>query len=177
MKLSMLLTAEAKTAFKHLVRNAPENDFYGFALFTDDSAQGIDIAANTQTHLLQSTTDLRNSRYQAAEAFSLKWYTTEWQYEGGYAEHFPESDEEIRRMFLEKGEAARVEVFQAMLESLKSLRDESFFESLTECDKTVVLVSVTDSEEDEELMIRSVHDLNSKSVYEEFIDEKESAGA
>ncbi|QDV17173.1 hypothetical protein Pan153_18080 [Gimesia panareensis] len=176
MTLSKLLAAEAKTAFQHLIANVPENDIYGFALFTDDSAQGIDVAANTQTHLLQSTGELRNSRYQAAEVFSLKWYTTEWQYEGGYAEHFSKSDEAIRRLFQEQGEEARVEVFQAMIEALRSLRGEAFFESITECEKTVVLVSVTDSEDDEELMICSVHDLNTKGVYEEFIDEKISAG-
>ncbi len=177
MELSKLLADEAKIAFSRMASEYSDVELCGFALYSDDSAQWVDIAANTKQHLNVRIGELKETKYRASEEFAQKWYTTEWSFEGGYADCFSAFDNAIAELVSNVGEEqVRLAVIEAMVDALKALRDESFFESLVASSHFIVLTSLTDSEDDEDLMERSVKLLNPNEVYSEFVREKENAG-
>lgn len=167
---------EAKAAFEHLMSDHPGESYCGFALFTDDSVTGVDVSINTQGHVGRQLAKPRSAKRRAAEEFAIRWYSTEWFVEGGYAESFTETDKEIELIRKSVGSRTRSEVLEAMIGTLKKLVEEGFFRSRAEDGDYIVLASISDSDYDEDLMIRSIRELNSDREYNRFVDEKTASG-
>src|SRR5262245_48822927 len=84
-RLAVVIANDAQSAFTQLLTKAGNERPYGFAIYTDDSACGLDAAVNTQEGLSRKVAAPR------ADKFAAYWYTIEWGYEGGVALCFKES--------------------------------------------------------------------------------------
>lgn len=166
---------ETKDAFEHLMSGHQGEAFCGFALFTDDSVMGVDVAVNTQGHLDRQLAKPRSAKRRASEEFAIRWYPTEWFLEGGYAESFPETRKEIELMRTSI-ERKRADVLEGLVGTLKKLVEEGFFRSHAKDGDYVVLASISDSEYDQDLMARSILELNSGELYNRFVNEKTASG-
>ncbi len=155
----------ARAAFGELCRAHPNERFYAFALYTDDGWMTIVPAANSEEGLRRAVgddTDPADHRY-------YRWATAEWAYEAAGDEHFdaanallkaPDSDEAQSGGHQEKGDA----LLASMTEGLRLLDAEGFFGRGTERETVTLFVSISDSDEAEEVETSSAQQLNPPAV-------------
>ena len=167
------LTSDSREAFSAALAKIGAETVYGFAIYTDDSAVGFDVALNSTQSL-----DLANSRPRSVP-FENRWYTISWAYEGGYAAHLDSSSSIAENLAPANNDAYdsfRANVFQCMIDALAALKRDGFFQSLTDADQLILQVAVTDSEDDDELMDNSIRKLNSDSICKLYEAERADAG-
>ena len=172
-KLSALIRDAARQAFGGLRHAHPDETFYAFALYTDDGWMTIVPAANSEEGFRRATADEPdpvNHRYS-------RWATAEWAYEAAGDEHFdaanellnaPSADGEVdegdegdeSRRHREQGNA----LIASMVEGLRLLDAEGFFGTGAEREKVTLFVSISDSDEAEEVETSSARQLNPPEV-------------
>ena len=173
MDLSRQLAIEARAVFENLRGGAITESLCGFAIYTCDEADGVDIAANTVEKIEEKISKFRGIKDRSSEKFAYKWYTTEWAYEGGHYCSFKNTHEIIERLFEEKGPDARTIVIQSMIESLEILNNDGVFDVPAGRESLIVLASITNSEDDEWIMLESLKRANPEKIYENYLREKE----
>ncbi len=170
-RLSALVRDAARQAFGDLRRSRADEAFYAFALYTDDGWMTIVPAANSEEGLRranqddQDPTDLRYTR----------WATAEWAYEAVGGEHFDAANELLNASDEEGAEAddaaedprhrAKGEaLLGSMVEGLRLLDAEGFFGTGERRDKVTLFISISDSDEAEEVETSSARQLNPPGV-------------
>jgi len=168
LKLYNILANETQEAFKKIAQDI-EEDIYVFALFTDDSATYVDIAINTTASLTANLKKLKHPRQKKLYGFEYKWYTNQWHYEGGFSNHFPKTNE-----LMEQNDTSRdkTNFFESLIKALKLLRSQDIFKSSLEDKEIILMISICDSQYDEEYMERSIKELNSKVIWEEYLKDR-----
>jgi hypothetical protein len=160
----------ARQAFEAVRANHPGEQFYTFALYSDESAMTIVPAANSEEALQRQV----RADGSSAPAW-LRWSTGEWAYEGEGSEHFDSVSRRInvdeRYEESEPGafEAFRDNVYAAMVQALGDLDAEGFFGEGEAREAVTLFCSVTDADENlEQLDNESARQLNPAAVYEKF---------
>lgn len=156
------LRAETKravaAAFDDLRAAHPDETFYAFALYTDDGAAGISPAANSEEGLAAKIT----AYGEDAEPGYLRWATSEWAYEGiGW-----DRTAAVYGKIGEIGDAA--EDFDAFHQGVLALMEgvladldaEGFFGRGEERERIALFCAITDSDEDDDLVDRTIRALN-----------------
>ncbi len=175
-KLAEVIARELPFAIKHLLNEIHAETPYGFCLYTDDSATGIDLAINTIERFKMKTS---RRKY---ESFEYYWYSTEWEIEGGAYVFFEKTHEFIEGIepdwehdSQKSIDQFRETVFESMFLGLLSLVDSGFFESISQIHGKVIQVCITDSEDDERVREDSIKKLNPPEVVEKYLKEKREA--
>jgi len=168
LELYKILANETQEAFKKIAQDI-EEDIYGFGLFTDDSATYVDIAINTTDSLMANLEKLKNPRQKKLYGFEYKWYTTQWHYEGGFSNLFPKTNE---LMGQDDTSSDKTNVFESLIKALKLLRSQDVFKSNFDDKEIILMISISDSQYDEEYMERSIKELNTKAIYEEYLKDR-----
>ena len=154
--------AAVAAAFDDLRAAHPDETFYAFALYTDDGAAGISPAANSEEGLAAVIA----AYGEDAEPEYLRWATSEWAYEGfGW-----DRTAAVYGRIGEMGEEA--EDFDAFYRGVLALMEgvladldaERFFGRGAERESVTLLCAVTDSDEDEDLLERTIRALNPPAV-------------
>jgi Domain of unknown function (DUF4303) len=160
----------AQRAFETVRANHPNEQFYGFALYSDDSAMTIMPAANSEEALLRKA---QEEGYLPIPSW-LRWSTSEWSYEAEGDEYFNaaydmiNAEEQYDEMESGSFELFREKVFLTMVQALGDLDATGFF-GKGETRKAVTLFcSISDSEDAENLENESACQLNPTDVYEKF---------
>jgi hypothetical protein len=147
--------AALKAAFSELIRHKPNQTFYAFALFTDDSLQFMHPAANTEEALTKTVQRYRKEvdpKYGGSSTrTSMRWSYGDWGFFSNFGEkHF----KAINKALIENIDGPE-EVFEATIDSLwvaalegfKRLETEGFFGSGAARSKiTLMLVGHVPSE-------------------------------
>lgn len=84
-----ILTA-ARTAFAEVRAAAPPGGWCGYALYSDDGAMTVCLAANAREHLAAAAASAGETAADAVvvSAVDTEWSTAEWSHEGIAHEHF-----------------------------------------------------------------------------------------
>ncbi|WP_296185853.1 DUF4303 domain-containing protein [Pseudomonas sp. UBA1879] len=162
----------AKRAFLELHRKHPDAEIYAFVLYTDSSVMSIGSSANSIESLNEKVEQEIDDedRTPENEAY-FKWAFSEWAYDTIGGEFFKEINKDLRK----SSERLDFEVFKkkvlvTMIDSLRSLTNERFFDGLSKAaGDPVIYVSMSDDDEAETIENESAEAINSKSVYERFV--------
>ena len=171
--LSTLIRNAARQAFGELRRAHPDETFYAFALYTDDGWMTIVPAANSEEGFRRVAEDDPDP----AEHHYARWATAEWAYEAVGDEHFDAAndllnasptddrtgeDEPARqeRRYGGQGEA----LLACMVEGLRLLDAEGFFGTGEDRERVTLFVSISDSDEAEEVETSSARQINPPGV-------------
>ena len=174
--LADIIAKEAETAFNEIIGKYPEKSFYGFSVYTDESATGVDIAVNSLEYYSESVSEVRNKRRQVIASFEHKWYSIEWEFEGGFASSFEETRAQIGAIFSANTETEAVaKVIQAMSDALSILDNKGLFSQKVNRENVILCISAPDAEYNEEIFERSIQDLNPAEVIEKYSSEKDAA--
>jgi len=171
-ELRVLIRDGAKRAFTSVRDEHPDEQFYAFALYTDDGAMSLLPAANSEQryqHAVENYgfTDERELKY-------LRWSTAEWAYEA-FGNHFRAVDERFDPPdYDDPNDVAAFVAFQqqfhaAIVNALSDLDADGFFGTGDAREKVTVFVTISDSDEAERLERKSVRKLNPRPVYQRFI--------
>jgi hypothetical protein len=160
--------AAATVAIEELRAAHPGEQFYTFALCTDDGVAGISPAANTEEHLAKRTAEYNYRK--SAEINYLRWSTGEWAYEGFGWNHFkpsydammavrhpPEGDDDPFPVY-------RRRVLQLMIDVLADLDADGVFGRGADRERVTLLCSVSDTDNPLALLDRSARALNPPPV-------------
>lgn len=151
----------AKLTFTQL-RQQSQEEFYAYALYTDDSAMTVVPAANSLNGLavkLQEEAEIG----EPDEPIKLyyKWASAEWQYEAWGGKNFQDICSIVRHHPKRvEFTAFREEVINAMTQALKRLDNEGFFGTGSQRKAITLFVTSSDSDDAEEIENRSAVTLN-----------------
>jgi hypothetical protein len=135
----------ARQAFTEVRSLSPEQDFYVYALYSDDDGMTVMPSANTRAH-------------QSSDPYH-RWGSSEWRYCGAGGEYF-------NAVPIRGGdEAFRGKLFATMVLALKDLDADGFFGTGQERQQITLLCSVTDSADTAWVELESVRLLNPPAVY------------
>lgn len=170
-KLRSAIIDNTRVAFRELATRVKSETLYGFALYSDDSLNGVDAAVNTLEHYNRAITRPRANRFESY------WYTISWGFEGGVAEYF-ENTNAILSSFSSRlaHDVFRLRVLDVFLNAMSNLSDEGFFNEFNTAEERLFQISITDSEDDEMISERSIRELNPQSVWKRYLNEKEAVG-
>ena len=171
--LSAVIRDAARQAFGDLRRAHPEETFYAFALYTDDGWMTIVPSANSEEGFQRAI----SSEPDQTSHHAYRWSTAEWAYEAAGNEHFdaanellnassadeePDDSDETEevRLYREQGDA----LIASMVEGLRLLDAEGFFGTGEERGRVTLFVSISDSDEAEEVETISARQLNPPNV-------------
>jgi hypothetical protein len=165
-KLSALLKRAVSAAITALRAAKPGETFYVFALYTDDDAGGVSLAANSEEGLAKAIA--RHKFKDERENIGLRWSTGEWAYEGYGLQHFKDFDEvlEASKPAGEDGfEPHRQRVLTLMIDVLAALDADGLFGRGRERERVTLLCAITDADKSrEEFEQRSIRTLNPAAV-------------
>ncbi|TDU81583.1 uncharacterized protein DUF4303 [Prosthecobacter fusiformis] len=129
--------AALKAAFSELLQANPDQSFYAFALFTDDSLQFLHAVANSEEGLTSTVKHYRKTvdpKYGTTSTRSgMRWSYGDWSFfpEVGAA-HFGEINEALRANFDNDEETfnqVTESLWPAILKAFQRLEDEHFFDA------------------------------------------------
>jgi hypothetical protein len=153
----------ARTSFQ-AIRNAhPREQFYTFALYSDDGAMTVVPAANTEEGLERAR--LKYGPAMRDEKDYLRWGTAEWAYEAAAAEPFDAACQRLYKAADDSWEdddfaAHRLRVFEQMINALDSLQNEGFFGAADERRRITLFCTVSDSDNSQRIERESAVRLN-----------------
>lgn len=170
-KLRSAIIDNARIAFRELATRVKSETLYGFALYTDDSLDGIDAAVNTLEHYNRAIARPRANRFESY------WYPISWGLEGGVAKYF-EQTSAILSSFGSRlvHDDFRLHVLDVFLDAMSHLIDEGLFDEFNSAEDRLFEISITDSDDDEMISERSIRELNPQSVWKRYLNEKEAVG-
>ncbi|HYE17764.1 MAG TPA: DUF4303 domain-containing protein [Tepidisphaeraceae bacterium] len=178
-RVIQVLKEAATKAFSDLRAAHSGEQFYAFALYTDDDAAGIAPAANTEGALAERLAQYKFKN--PLDVLSVRWNTGEWKFAMVGAEHFGPSDALLAEVEKAAGtfKKYRQRVFDAMIGALAALDREGFFGVGADRERATLLCAVTDADKaGEQFSERSIRELNPPSViaaYEDAWKKAESA--
>ena len=159
-QLSASVRDAARQAFGDLRRAHPDETFYAFALYTDDGWMTIVPAANSEEGFRRATEDDPDP---ANQKYSRR-ATAEWAYEAAGDEYFDAANDLLNAPPADEGTGDGDEAAQAhryrdegnallggMVEGLRLLDAKGFFGTGAEREKVTLFVSISDSDEAEEV--------------------------
>jgi hypothetical protein len=167
--------AALKAAFSEVIRANPDQIFYAFALFTDDSLQFMHPAANTEEALTATVQRYRKEvdpNYGTTSTRTgMRWSYGDWGFFANFGEeHFEKINEALSVNIdgpEEEFEATIDSLWAAALEGFRRLEKEAFFGSGSARSKiTLLLVGDLPSEPVEEWVAA----LNPPSVADRYIN-------
>jgi hypothetical protein len=160
------LKRATQAAIVELRASHPDEDFYAFALYTDDGVAGVSPAANTEEAFAEAV-----GRYKfkdPRENAYVRWATGEWKYQGFGTEHFKRGYDAIASMRHADDEAFarfRRQILDLMVAVLGELDAGGLFGSGPERDRVTLLCSVTDADSSgEAFQKQSIRFLNPPAV-------------
>jgi hypothetical protein len=149
----------------------PEEDFYAFALYTDDGAMTVCPAANSEQGHQQAAAE--SGETDPDELRYWRWATAEWpckadgedQFQAAYDLLNPDDrDDDDDEAF----EELMVRLLDAMTDALGDLDEEGFFGTGAARDRVTLFVTISDSDLAEETENESAERLNPTSVFNRF---------
>jgi len=167
--------AALKTAFSELIRANPGQDFYAFAVFTDDSLQFLHPAANTDEALTATVRRYRETvdpKYGCTSTrVGMRWSYGDWGFFANFGlEHFAEINEALIANIdgpEEEYESRIDSLWAAVLDGFQRLEKEGFFGSGPDRSK-ITLLAVGDLPS--ELVESWVSALNPPDVADRFLN-------
>ncbi|MBC7821248.1 MAG: DUF4303 domain-containing protein [Planctomycetaceae bacterium] len=159
----------ARLTFDYFQREHPTEDFYAFALYTDDDASGAIPAANSEQSFERA-----KQRYVASHSSptpeKLRYTPDEWGYAGGFGaiDEWHTIWETNETIGSDDGVLRRLET---MMLALKDLDAEGYFGDGPQREKITLMIWITDSYNANEWRVRSVKELNPRTVYKRFLSE------
>ncbi|MBN1287971.1 MAG: DUF4303 domain-containing protein [Anaerolineae bacterium] len=171
--LRTAVRAASEKAFTQIRENHPDEEFYAFALNTDDSVLTAVECANSEEGFQRAVK--RFAYTDPADLSYLRWNVPEWAYESIATEFSPAVHQALNgaeRSHIEESlgfVAFRERVHQTMIEALQDLEANHFFGTGNVREKITVFVSISDSDLAERLENVSAQKLNPVSVYERFL--------
>jgi hypothetical protein len=166
----------ARLTFSVYKQQHPDEDFYAFALYTDDDAGGANCAANTEQSLKRATQSYIDGGYTLPEPGQMRYIPDEWVYSGA------EGSIDAWGKIWEMNEALAADdsfwfkrykkkALEAMILALKDLDADEFFGTGRDRERITLLIWITDSADAENWWLRSIEQLNPKPVYKRFLSE------
>jgi hypothetical protein len=165
-KLRKLITAAAKRAFTEVREAHRDEDFYAFALYTDDGLMTVMPSANTEQGYQRAVKKYGFKKRQ--EKSYVRWATAEWAYEGVGADAFNQVCDLINGQEIDDMSAKANYVIGSMVGALKALDDKGVFGKGEARKKITVFVSISDSDDAEGIENKSAEMLNPPAVFAEF---------
>ena len=166
-----LRTASEK-AFSQIREHHPDEEFYAFALNTDDSVMTAVECANSEQGYQRTANGFE---FSETELRFARWNVGDWAYEGITTE-FSQAVHQVlngaERDTVEDSMgfgAFRARVHQTMIEALQDLEANHFWGTGKVREKITMFVSTSDLDMAEQLENASAQKLNSISVYERFL--------
>jgi len=170
--LTREIITDARSVFSKLLEQHKDEHFYAFALYTDDDGFTVVPAANSIEKY--DANMLHNNVTNIKSQIFRKWYSGSWAYEDCGDDEFnaicgklsdacmalPEDDDEAFHDFTEH-------VHSCMINALQILDNEGFWGAARK--NIVLFVTISDSDEAEELENRSAQILNPPEIYEKFL--------
>lgn len=170
------LSIAARLSFQAFREEAPDEQFYAFALFTSDDAEGANTAANTEEGFQRAL------QYYAREWPSvlergcegeIRYSPGEWAYDGagGDAEQWTkvwQMNDALKKDL--DFYAFKLQLLETMVLSLHDLDQEGFFGAGEERDKITLMIAMGDLDLGRRKWVQSVKRLNPASVFERFIE-------
>ena len=155
----------AESAFAQVRSRNPNEEFCGYALYSDPDASTVCPAVNTRTHLEKMIAK------DPDDAVYYRWSPGEWNHEFEGAEYFKEiSDllgDEVRRIESpEEHKRFKQQVYEYCVRALEDMKRETFFSDLDESGVLVFTVSDATNESERDWIDR----LNSKELAQNFRD-------
>ena len=166
-RLRTLLRDAAREHFTALRRKHPDEQFYAFALYTDDGAMTVEPAANSEEGF-----ERQAEHGGEDEACYYRWGTAEWAYEAGaqgtsFEKVYKALNPPDRCEDDDFGPFCE-ELHAAMIGALADLDGEGFFGSGKDRERVTLFISISDSEDLERIEDESAKALNPKPVYARF---------
>lgn len=166
----------ARISFAAYRQQHRDEDFYAFALYTDQDALGPTPAVSTEQSLARAIERNVGAVYDVSEIALLRYVPDEWAYLG--AEGNPEDWHAIWETVDELSEddsmpfpTFRHKIWQALILALKDLDGEGFFGTGEERERVTLLIWPSQASEAEQWWIRSVRELNPETVWKRFLSE------
>lgn len=169
-ELAKDIAAAARSSFSELLAQHRDETFYAFALYTDEDCYTIEPAANSleQYHGKMS----RKGKADPQSLAYYRWASAEWAYESFAASPFDAiclklsaASDEVSGDMTAFG-AFKTDVQRAMIEGLKLLAADGFFDQLRA--RAVLFITSSDHDEAKEMEDGSARILNPPEVYELF---------
>jgi hypothetical protein len=165
-KFAQQLTQAAQAAFTELLARHPTEEFYSFALYSDEGAMTVCPAANTLGHLAAQSPDaLPYAKFEPAE----------WKYEMvGADAQFDALSRQLRTQvdedFAEPDgfEQFRQQLYATCVEVLDAMRQQRFFDEAVGR-AVFLLFSVSDSDPSPEELAQVVSRLNDNAYRDEYL--------
>ncbi len=165
-KIEDRLGNAVRDAVGDLLSSCGDQHLCALALFTADDGMGVSMAANTeegyQTHLAAEAEDEPNTPED--EAY-YRWSSSEWQIEGWRRVAFSEVNAMLAKQDKKDFGAYFDALIEAMTNALKETKDR-LGERLA---GVTAFVTVTDSDEAEEIENRSATRINDPDLAERFL--------
>jgi hypothetical protein len=174
-RLRRLYTEGSRAALTELSGAHPSEDFYAYALYSDDGAMTVVPAANSEQSLQRVTARYVEDGFSIAKVglHHLRYCPDEWAYSGSRWEVWQEASEfHDQVMDAYRNRDAFVEfkhgLFQMMIDCLRDLDHEGLFGDGPDRKGVTLMIWVTDSGVAHEWWVRSVEQLNPKPVFMRF---------
>ena len=135
LKLASMVCDALRASFTELLTSNPGQDFYAFALFTDDSLQFAHPVANTEEGLSQTVSHYNEEvdpKYgMTSTRNSMRWSYGDWRFFPDVGEkHFQQINEVLGENFCAEEDEFEQQIeplWQAMLDGFQQLDREGFF--------------------------------------------------
>lgn len=168
--LRTAITDATREAFTSVQKAHPNEQFYAFALYSDDGAMTVCPASNTQEGLTRRVKHY--AKYTPPPRIEyLRWATAEWAYEADGGEHYTELHNAINAPDAHTGfgfDRFKGNLFATMVFALRDLDEEEFFGKGAERKKITLFCSVSDSPSAPWFEYESARVLNPTAVFREF---------
>ncbi|WP_174915967.1 DUF4303 domain-containing protein [Burkholderia lata] len=169
--------AQATTSvFSALKNEHPDEDFYAFALYTDNSAMSV-VAAGNSEQALEEVLKNADERSPEQDAY-YRWASSEWLYEAFHGSEFKGVSKTVRESADRSNfRKFKVDVHAAMIEALRTVDVDGLFGTGLDREKIIVFVTITDDDNAEQFENDSAKQLNSPAAYQRFLNRYDVAGS
>jgi len=153
----------AESAFKQVRSRHPDEEFCGYALYSDADAITVCPSVNSRAHLEQMIAN------DPGDAEYYRWSPAEWNHEFEGAEHFQEISNYLRAEVKaikspEEHNGFKQQVYETCVNVLEDLKQAGFFSDLNESGVLVFAISDGDNESEVDWISR----LNAPELAEQF---------
>ncbi len=155
-----------KKATKDIFISKSSKNICGFSLFSDSDAGSISAAFNTRDHLEN------NWKEYPEDKECCRWDPAEWFEEGIPNDELDNLSLKLFKVIMEDFDNGnefikhKYDVFKAIVNVLKELKDEGLFNSTG--DDFVLVFSVTDSDEDIQNHLKWIKELNREVLFKKY---------
>ena len=179
--LQVVIQDTARMVFKNLLETHQGEQFYVFALYTDDSLASMYAAANSEEGYQRQLDENKKvwgalgTELGTADLQILRWAIVEWAYDFVGKEHFQGVDNMLSQVSQNKFEISdelqirKAQILNIMIVALRNLDQEGLFGIGENRRKVTIFASTSDSNQGFEAENNSARALNPASVVQSFI--------